>query len=54
MTHGEGEKPGEQVFETNHGDGNLLAVQKKKNSATANYISSFIVESEILGFILHE
>lgn len=39
-------KPGEQVFETNHSDGNILAVQKKI-TATANYIISFIVESEI-------
>ena len=47
-------KPGEQVFETDLSDGNLLALPKKKFTATANYISSSIVESEILGFILHE
>lgn len=47
-------KPGEQVSETNHSDGNILAVQKKKITATANYIISFIVESEILVFMLHE
>lgn len=45
-------KPGEQVFESSHSDGNLLTT--KKITATANYISSSIVESEILGFILHE
>lgn len=44
-------KPGEQVFESSHSDGNLLTT--KKFTATANYISSSIVESEILGFILH-
>lgn len=46
-------KPGEQVFESSHSDGNLLTLQKNI-TATANYISSSIAESEILGFILHE
>lgn len=45
-------KPGEQVFENSHSDGNLLTT--KKITAMANYISSSIVESESLGFILHE
>lgn len=50
-------KPGERVFETNSGHGNLLALQKKekkKVTTTANYISSSIVESENLGFLFHE
>lgn len=48
-------RPGKQVFEISLGDGNLLALPKKKIfTATANYISYSIVESENLGFILHE